>query len=452
MFCTNCGKKLDDGAKFCVYCGAKNEEAEINNTPAFPVADFGDIGSETEISNTPFPTVDFGGRDNETETSNTPAFPVADFGGRDSETETSNTPSFPVTDFGGIGGKRETRNIPIYPIADSDNTGGKTASEHTMEIPVYTPDNETVESNSKSKKGLAVVVIITVIIVAAMIFFLTGGKNLLGADSDKGEPGNEDEIGYEGGIVYGDEIGDDKPVYGFPDYIEIPDDYTALTEADSTYIVNTQADANLKLYYAPRESYDVTGSAENKSNVTRYGTSGEFTLIYSEDAEEYGWVESKWLLKAPDYECEGVRLVVAVGGEDTLPLRQGPDVSYEKIVSDETEATVKVIGRTTDENAIGWILVYSESKCISGWVNGYYLMIKEDNQKEYKASVKEGDNLPLREGAIQYYDKLWDIKRGETVKAIGKSYLDEKWWFVYYKKQGLYGWVNSDYLTTELEN
>ena len=28
MFCHNCGKKLSDGAKFCKFCGAKQEEEE----------------------------------------------------------------------------------------------------------------------------------------------------------------------------------------------------------------------------------------------------------------------------------------------------------------------------------------------------------------------------------------------------------------------------------------
>ncbi len=27
MFCTTCGKKLEDGTKFCIYCGAKQEDA-----------------------------------------------------------------------------------------------------------------------------------------------------------------------------------------------------------------------------------------------------------------------------------------------------------------------------------------------------------------------------------------------------------------------------------------
>ena len=260
---------------------------------------------------------------------------------------------------------------------------------------------------------------------------------------------NDEENYYEDS----DEFEYEENFYDFPEYIEIPQDYSELTEDEATYIVNTKGDANLSLFYAPRKPIDGvvrgTGAAENGTDVTVYGTSGEFTLIYSEDVEDYGWVASKYLLKAPDYEYKGTSLIVAVGGDDVLPLRQGPDKSYEEIGEAENEATVVVIGKCEDvEN---WVLVYSERNITSGWVNGDFLIAPEDTDVYYIADVKGGDVLPLRIGGGTYYEKILDISHGKTVKLIGKSYTNEKWWYVHYQDSDKYGWVNSDYLTTEEE-
>lgn len=40
MFCTNCGRELSDGLKFCIYCGARLEET-VNECVVQPVADSG---------------------------------------------------------------------------------------------------------------------------------------------------------------------------------------------------------------------------------------------------------------------------------------------------------------------------------------------------------------------------------------------------------------------------
>lgn len=33
MFCINCGQKLDDGMKFCIYCGTRQEEVGVEVDP-----------------------------------------------------------------------------------------------------------------------------------------------------------------------------------------------------------------------------------------------------------------------------------------------------------------------------------------------------------------------------------------------------------------------------------
>ena len=41
MFCTQCGTKLDEAARFCVFCGKSTTAVATASVPAEPVADFG---------------------------------------------------------------------------------------------------------------------------------------------------------------------------------------------------------------------------------------------------------------------------------------------------------------------------------------------------------------------------------------------------------------------------
>lgn len=188
-------------------------------------------------------------------------------------------------------------------------------------------------------------------------------------------------------------------------------------------------------------------SETNNSQDNNYEDGTEH--IFSEESidNRYGIRDD---IELPDSYCDVITyLVSGLDEEDSLPVRKGPDTSYEKLTILEQGEQVDVVGKSDIND--DWVLIYREVYDEYGWVNMNYLIVALQYSNEfydelqYIVNVSEDDVLPIRRGPDTSYKKVTDIDKGEVVVAKGSS-DDNRWWFVYYEAASVYGWVNKDYL------
>ena len=146
--------------------------------------------------------------------------------------------------------------------------------------------------------------------------------------------------------------------------------------------------------------------------------------------------------------------VVKVKNNDTLTVRDGPGVKYNKITQIPSNGTyIEVVGYETKVGKFLWLPIEYEG--IKGWVNSYY--IKKDCPIDEPAgcsfqvvNVSSNDTLSVRKGAGIRYKKIYKLTSNATgievtgrSKTVGRS----RWLPIKYKY--IKGWVNRRYIQEE---
>lgn len=162
--------------------------------------------------------------------------------------------------------------------------------------------------------------------------------------------------------------------YGISDDIQLPDSYCDAI----TYIISGLDNDNyLPVRKGPAVSYEqftVLEEGERIEVVGKYDGNDDWVLMYREVYNEYGWINSNYLMVALDSSnsfFEELDYIVNVAEGDVLPVRRGPSTSYEKLIEIEKGEVVRACG-STDDNS--WWYVYYEASSVYGWVNKDYLI------------------------------------------------------------------------------
>lgn len=153
----------------------------------------------------------------------------------------------------------------------------------------------------------------------------------------------------------------------------------------------------------------------------------------------------------PSYQQMSGYVYVATGRvDDGLNLRQGPGVKYEKVLSYEMPNGTMLLleGKQGD-----WYKVAVEGSHVEGWVNSKYTSTHmpsyTENHYDTIYVAIYGDTLALRTGPSPKYGKIGDLVYSEPLYVYRTS---GKWSYVYAPSQEAYGWVNSSYTLSSLED
>lgn len=153
----------------------------------------------------------------------------------------------------------------------------------------------------------------------------------------------------------------------------------------------------------------------------------------------------------PSYQQMSGYVYVATGRvDDGLNLRQGPGVKYDKVLSYEMPNGTMLLleGKQGD-----WYKVAVEGSHVEGWVNSKYTSTHmpsyTENHYDTIYVAIYGDTLALRTGPSPKYGKIGDLVYSEPLYVYRTS---GKWSYVYAPSQEAYGWVNSSYTLSSLED
>ncbi len=188
--------------------------------------------------------------------------------------------------------------------------------------------------------------------------------------------------------------------YGISDDIQLPDSYCDAI----TYIISGLDNDNyLPVRKGPAVSYEqftVLEEGERIEVVGKYDGNDDWVLMYREVYNEYGWINTNYLMVALDSSnsfYEELDYIVNVAEGDVLPVRRGPSTSYEKLIEIEKGEVVRACG-SSDDNS--WWYVYYEASSVYGWVNKDYLIeaikLKEIEFGSYPQTKVTDNALILR--------------------------------------------------------
>ncbi len=146
--------------------------------------------------------------------------------------------------------------------------------------------------------------------------------------------------------------------------------------------------------------------------------------------------------------------VVKVQTNDTLTVRDGPGVKYNKITQIPSNGTyIEVVGYETKVGRFFWVPIEYEG--IRGWVNSFY--IKQDCPINEPAgcsfqvvNVDSNDTLSVRQGAGIRYKKIYNLSPNATgIEVTGRSKKAGRSRWLPIKYKYVKGWVNRRYIQEE---
>jgi len=149
------------------------------------------------------------------------------------------------------------------------------------------------------------------------------------------------------------------------------------------------------------------------------------------------WVSSRYAKKVPQPVTSAKKRVVTKG---RVNLRKGPGTGY-KIVADVSKgSSLKYLNKTkTDKRGVKWYKVSFYGKKV--WVSSKWCQFKNEDITMY---VIAEDDVNLRKGPSLEYGKYTSVRKGTSMKYLGKVIKDDrnvKWYKVSYKGKSL--WVSS---------
>lgn len=161
----------------------------------------------------------------------------------------------------------------------------------------------------------------------------------------------------------------------------------------------------------------------------------------------YGWVNRNFLIE----DCRCAYQIEGVEVNDSLWVRAGPSVKYEKVGAIPHDGTgIQITGVAVRVQKDYWTTV--RYKNIEGWVNQHYLAKQCDlatlAQCDYKIiNVNADDTLNMRFGPSVKYEKVLSIPHdANNIKLMGDSITVGKTTWIPIEYAGKTGWVNQRYV------